>query len=258
MSEDEILVYGEKRALVIFGLRKKSFKTISILNFSDFFNPIRDQLIDLKYLNQRRLVFLTKKFLIILWISKKNAKVAKKIKFLISSVIEPSPYEKFEKLAVLGNKSIIAISVQKMMSRSKIIVLRLTKKFEIQLQKTLNHSQNEKKKFSTLMPFEFVFDVKDGSVMLESRLSSRSILYSNLLSYKKTTKKFELKPFLAPINRYLDTQNLKLAKIGNCCWNIDIKGNLTKLEIISLEPTLLENILNKSELKKSERKKLKI
>lgn len=257
LGENEILVYGCKRAVVLEGVVKKRFRQMLALEFNKLFDLFEDELVDLKYLGSRRIVILTKRYILVVWISRKNLKIVKKMKVDLVHLLGLSELDRFEKLAVLEQESIITVSVQKMMKRSKIVVLRLTEKFEIEVLKTLKH-RNSERILSTLMPFDFVFDVKGGSVMLESRLSNNSTLYSNLLSYSKSKSSYDLVPFLKPINRYLDTQNLKLAKFGNCCWNIDIKGNLSKLEIVDANLDNTSRLHGLVGFKKSKRKKLKI
>lgn len=234
MDENEIIVFGEKKALILSGVNSRGFRTISLLNFSDLIDFSRDFLIDLKYLGQRKILLLTSSYLIVVWVSKKNSKICKKKVFNLRNFLQINDNERIEKMAVLKGKSIIAFSVKKMMIRSKLIVIRLKENFDFEVLNVLEH-KNEENKISTLMPFEFIFEVEEGSVMLESRLSRKSVLFSNLLTYKKEKNSYEITQFLDPIEDYLDTNNLKLAKIGNCCWNIDIKGNLSKLEIVSFK-----------------------
>lgn len=260
LDQNEILVYGGERAIVLEGVVKKRFRKIVVLEFNHLINFFEDELIDLKYLGSRRVVLLTKRYIMVVWISKKNLKIVKKMKTDLFLLLGLSDSERFEKLAVLGPESIIAVSVQRMMKRSKIVILKLTEKFLISVLKVHEHKLSGRI-LSTLMPFDFVFDIKGGSVMLESRLSASSTLYSNLLCYSETNSGYDLVPFLKPIDRYLDTQNSKLAKLGNCCWNIDIQGNVSKLEIVeepSNDMSHLHAMLKKHKLGRSQRKKLKI
>ena len=232
IGSDQLALWNEKELVVVSGIDQKRVKNVlKILKFS---KRLSSELIDVKYIGKRKLILLGKKLIKVIWLSNKNSKILKSQ--IYKAKLKKS--ENLEKIAICKKRNILILSVKDIMKSEKMLIMRFnnsTLRFQF-----LDSVKNKRRKFSTLMPFEIMFEVEEGSVILESRLKGSSQLYSSLILNRIDEEEGELGkrkivPFLEPVDEYLDSRNYKFVKHRDCCWNIDLKGNVNCLRLMSKE-----------------------